>query len=154
MVLMRVLAGCVMAVGIGLVSGQTDEPPVELQQAEQATVEAGLAVLDPAGEQLVKEEQKLQEARKERIRTNKAELKRLRLVDSVGWLKITALRRPDKSMDDLERERQLRKIAELIGFCDETKFTYLSEVDSLSGMTADEKTFCKQRLKIVNPTIQ
>ncbi|MDB5047528.1 MAG: hypothetical protein JWO30_599 [Fibrobacteres bacterium] len=93
------------------------------------------------------------ELKREKIQANREELRRIKLVDSVGWLKVTSFRRADESMDKLEQERQQRKIANLIDFCDEARFPKKEEVDSLSEMTAEERNFCKERLKLVNPLI-
>jgi hypothetical protein len=94
----------------------------------------------------------VKEIRDERLRQNKEELRQLRIMDSVGWIKSTAIRRSDRSMDDLERERQQRKINALMGLCNQAKFTSLAEVDSLGGMKPDEKAFCKERLKTTDFT--
>jgi hypothetical protein len=93
------------------------------------------------------------QALKERMTADKEELRQIKLVDSVGWIKVTAIKRPGINKDDLAKERVRRKVAALTGLCEESKFATLAEVDSLGGMTADEKVFCKERLKNANPSI-
>ena len=86
-----------------------------------------------------------------RIEGNQKELLAIMRVDSVGWLKTQAFKRPDESMDRLEQERGQRKRANLIEFCRDARFEKTGEVDSLPQMTAEEMAFCKSRLKLVNP---
>jgi hypothetical protein len=98
-------------------------------------------------------EKDAKEITRERIQTNREELRNIKMVDSVGWLKVTSFRRADESMDKLDQERQQRKIASLIDFCEEARFSKKEEVDSLNEMTVEERAFCKDRLKLVNPLI-
>lgn len=86
-----------------------------------------------------------------RIEKNREDLRMLQLVDSVGWKKVLAIRQPHQGMDQLEKEQVQRKTAALISFCDEQRFAKQTEVDSLEGMKADERTFCKNRLRLINP---
>lgn len=99
------------------------------------------------------EEQKRVRA-KFRLKQARDDFDRMRLVDSVGWLKMKAVKRPDESMDQLEREQAQRKVAALRNFCQEIHFEKLAEVDSIQGMNADERRFCKDRLNLVNPLLQ
>lgn len=89
----------------------------------------------------------------ERTLANREDYRLLRRVDSVGWLKVQALRKAGQSMLQLEREQTQRKLAALISFCSEERFQKLAEADSIPEMTADEREFCKNRLKLVNPIL-
>jgi hypothetical protein len=55
----------------------------------------------------------------------------------------------DSVLDGISQTRQ----AWLIGFCVETRFGSLAQVDSLTSLTPDEKAFCKARLRLLNPLI-
>ena len=90
---------------------------------------------------------------KDRLEGQKRDLKRIKLVDSVGWEKTKGIIRPDESMDQLTKERANRKASNLLNFCSEDRFQKLAEVDSLKEMTQEERDFCKDRLKLVNPLI-
>jgi hypothetical protein len=90
---------------------------------------------------------------RERLDADRAEIKHMRLVDSVGWEKVKAIRQPAEPMAQLEKEQLQRKMSALIGFCNEAHFAKVADVDSLKELTAEEKVFCKDRLKIINPTL-
>jgi hypothetical protein len=92
--------------------------------------------------------------KQERIDAAKEEYRRIKLIDSIGWIKETAIKRSDKSLEDLKRERLQRKARELTELCNDTKFASLSEVDALAGISVDDKTDCKERLKTLNSSIQ
>lgn len=108
----------------------------------------GVKGIDGSGQ-----EREPKDVEKEKREDNREDFRSLKLVDSVGWLKITAFRSPNESMDKLERERQQRKIAGLIDFCRENRFSKKAEVDSLIEMTVEERSFCEERLKLVNPML-
>lgn len=132
----RIVLGFLFSIALQAYS-QEGASPANLSQDGPITIEKDPATL-----------------RQERISRNKEELRQIQLVDSVGWIKITAIKRVDENADDLEKERVQRKKRLLIGLCDESRFLTLVEVDSLSGLTADEKSFCKNRLKNANPIIE
>jgi hypothetical protein len=92
-------------------------------------------------------------SRTDRLNADKEELRQIKLVDSVGWDAVKELSRPDQKVGQEEKEMLQRKVGALMGFCSESNFSTLSEVDSLNGMTAEEKAFCKRRLRVVNPTM-
>ena len=55
------------------------------------------------------------EIARQKVEKNRAELKQIRLVDSVGWEKVKLIRRPDEPMERLEKERLRRKTGNWIG---------------------------------------
>jgi hypothetical protein len=67
-------------------------------------------------------------AARERLEADRADLKHIRLVDSVGWEKVKAIRRPDEPMAQLEKEQLQRKMNALIGFCNEARFAKVAEI--------------------------
>jgi hypothetical protein len=42
----------------------------------------------------------------------------------------------------------------LADFCTLTRFSDLGQVDALKNLNAHEKTFCKDRLRILNPSLK
>lgn len=84
---------------------------------------------------------------------NSEDFRQLKLVDSVGWLKVNAIKRPDESTEQLQKERTQRKVSALKEFCGGARFEKLAEVDSIKQMTAEERTFCKERIRLSNPMI-
>lgn len=84
---------------------------------------------------------------------NADDFRQLKLVDSVGWFKVTAVKRPDESMDQLQKERAQRMASALKEYCVDSRFQRQAEVDFLQQMTAEERAFCKDRLNLSNPLI-
>jgi len=82
---------------------------------------------------------------------NAEDLQLIRLVDSVGWIKAQMLRDKDVPLSRLESERRERKKAGLASYCKEERFRQTTEIDSLPGMTAEERSLCKSQARLLIP---
>jgi hypothetical protein len=89
----------------------------------------------------------------QRLQRNHEKLRAIVQADSEGWVGVTSLEEPDKKLEQIPKERLQRKVAALLELCSEQRFASLAEVDSLSEMSDEEQTFCKTRLKVLNPTM-
>ena len=86
-----------------------------------------------------------------RIKSNHLELQKMLLVDSLSWVKANATRSADTKDAEVANVYNKRHVARLKGFCNDKRFASLSEVDLLTEMTSEERGFCKDRLKLLNP---
>jgi hypothetical protein len=114
------------------VAGAVKDPPIADTSAAKAALER-------------------KEMDRKRVADNQLELRRLRLEDSAGWDETKVLAKPKEDADLEQKERVQRKVSGLTGLCAEGRIARIAEVDSLKGMTAEEKAFCKARLNLINP---
>lgn len=90
-------------------------------------------------------EQKAADRIRMRMAKNRIDYREILLVDSVGWIKTLANRRPETPVAQLQQERIARKAAVLASFCQEPRFETLAEVDSISSMNAQDRSVCKSK---------
>ena len=132
-----VFLGMMVLASNSITAQSTDGPPVE-STSVKTTVST--------------ENEEIQAFREAMRRAKNAEDMRLiRLVDSVGWIKAQMLHGSKVPNSRLEAERRERKKANLISYCNEERFKKIAEIDSLPVMTVEEKTFCRDRVRLLNP---
>lgn len=95
--------------------------------------------------------EKMEDKDQRRRDQNAKDFRQLKLIDSVGWIKVNAIKGVDESMEQLERERLQRKASALREFCQDSRFQKIVELDSLKGMSPEERAFCRERLRLSNP---
>lgn len=107
-------------------------------------------------QELMQKPSEIEELRVEKVRMqkNQEDYENMQRMDSVLWLKTNAFKRPDETVEQLERDRIQRKAAALRAFCKEERFSKTADVDSIGPMRGDDRRFCKERLKLVNPLLQ
>jgi hypothetical protein len=95
----------------------------------------------------------LKEELRKRMERNHYELINLMKMDSVGWVKTLAVKKPNESLSQLQKERQQRKTAALNHYCEDSRFRATAEIDSLPDMAAADKAYCKERVRSLNPKL-